>query len=336
MDSQLVDPRDTYAPFILTNWETDETFSEHPSPEGCCTRMDSLMLAGLVLSGGLLFWGALGLGKLWRFVTSVQSPKLRECLPFIPSWVCLVRKKKLMGVLNAVENHISELEGGEQQMGKWVSEIAHDLNAPLGAIQGYAEILSQASVRLSAEDAQRYTEAILSLGERIQGLVDDLLQISLVRSGGQNEKFELLSLAELISDTVLLFKDRFLQNGLVLTMETPEDLCLMMGNPRLLQRMVQNFLENAMHYSRAGTMVEIRVRARKGEFEFSISNWSEGGEEGNLSHLFKRYERGMEASRQGAGLGLSIVKEIAELHQAQIAGFRAENGQTTFVVHFGN
>lgn len=212
---------------------------------------------------------------------------------------------------------IGQLELSIQKMMDWVGDIAHDLKTPIGAIQGYAEIL-QETTRPGEDRLLRYTEAILSLGDRMQSMLENLSQISQVQAKNSEKEFELFSLSELVSDIVGLYRLKFQEKGLGLKMPVPKSLCLIRGYPAMVERAIQNVLQNAFQYSLPTGEVKVVIEWQQKWITLSISNSSRMPMETEWQRLYERYQTGTESLGTGSGLGLAIVKSVMELHEGDI------------------
>ena len=249
----------------------------------------------------------------------------------LPVSLLFKRPRVLRGILDDLDQDLEELQNSEVQMGQWVSNVAHDLRTPLSAIQGYAGIMEQEAFELSRSDQQRYARAVLGLGNRLQEMVSDLSRVSRWRSGEEIVEMEVISMAEMVYDTAALFSVLIDQKGLQLKRVLPQDLCLVRGDARLVERAVQNLLQNAIRYSVEGGEMAIEARRKGDRVEVKVTNGVAERVPVEGSQLF---DRGVRGPQGGQGLGLSIVREIMTLHQGGIRMGDPQPGKITFILCF--
>lgn len=249
--------------------------------------------------------------------------------------ILLANKRQFNLVLEDIGDHIHALEASEKRTAQWVGNIAHDLRAPISAIQGYAEIMEINPPVLSISENQEYASAIRGLGNRLQGMVLDLTEVSLLKTGEKEMAWEVLSLAELTFDTLHLFKGPIDEKDLQLNRVFPQDLCMVNGNIRLVERAIQNLLFNAIQYSDQSGEIKVEIGTKDEQVELKISNISSRVSGEDLPGLFTRGERGAETMRMsGNGLGLSIVKEIMHFHNGLVKVDLGRKGVITFTLSF--
>lgn len=273
----------------------------------------------------------LALQRFFRSITFNRNKGRKE--PNTP--ILLANKRQFNLVLEDIGDHIHALEESERRTAQWVGNIAHDLRAPISAIQGYAEIMEINPPVLTISENQEYASAIRGLGDRLQGMVLDLTEVSFLKTGEKEMEWEILSLAELTFDTLHLFKGPIEEKGLQLQRVFPQDLCMVNGNIRLIERAIQNLLFNAIQYSDRSGEIIVEIGKIEEWIELKISNVSLGVTSEELPGLFSRGERGTENGRiSGNGLGLSIVKEIMQFHHGQVKVDLGRKGVITFTLSF--
>lgn len=223
-------------------------------------------------------------------------------------------------MLSALDIRLVEMEGFEGRTVRWLGDIVHDLKAPLSAIQGYAEIMDLSRPALSTHEFQEYAGAIRRVGDRMQSMVSDLEYVSLLKGGEKEMEWEVLSLAELTFDTLEMFSGRIAEKGLQLKRVFPNNLCQIRGNIGLVERSIQNVIQNAIQYCRDSGEVVVDVGSQGKMVELVISNSlePESISEAELPLLLERGRRGQGQKKEGSGLGLAIVREIMDFHEGTV------------------
>ncbi len=224
-------------------------------------------------------------------------------------------------------NRMAEsLEQLEQLRKNMVTDVAHELRTPLTNLRGYLEGLSDNVVPPSRKTFRMLENEIL----RLVHLVDDLQQLSKAEAAQAFLQRRELSLATLIEQLRSLFDPRFAAKQIQLEVQIdPADLHLNADLDKLLQAL-RNLLENAWRYTPPGGRVQISGRQLTGAVEVAISNSGEGIKQADLPFIFERFfraDRSRSREHGGAGIGLSIVKQLVEAHGGQV-GAESHAGQT--------
>ncbi|MFC5381709.1 sensor histidine kinase [Aquipuribacter nitratireducens] len=210
----------------------------------------------------------------------------------------------------------AEVERGRRELVTWVS---HDLRTPLAGIRAMAEALEDGV----AEDPARYLARIREEADRTSGMVDDVLMLSRLRSGapGSAAAEEEVDVADVLSDAVAQVHPLARADGVALTGEAAPGV-LVRGRTGELARAVVNLLDNAVRSSGPGGSVSVGVTRAAGTVTVEVRDSCGGVSEETLQRMFEPGWRGEAArspGRVGAGLGLAIVRSVAERH-----GGRAE------------
>lgn len=223
----------------------------------------------------------------------------------------------------------------EQQKTEFLSAVAHDLRTPLTSIKGRAQIMErrlshpQPDVQSLVGDAHRIEVA----ASRMMTLVTDLLDVANIELG----RPVVLSRRE--TDLVALVRtaiDQYASVSEQHTIRCETDLSELTGqwDGDRLERVVANLLSNAVKYSPAGGEIVVGVHAADAAAVITVSDFGIGIAEADLQYIFERFQRGanVQPSMAGAGIGLSVVKEIVEQHGGAVSAERRASGGTTFTV----
>ena len=226
-----------------------------------------------------------------------------------------------LGRLAGDFNHLaSALERNEQSRRRWVADISHELRTPLAILRGEIEALLDGVRQTSAERLQSLHGEVLGLGK----LVDDLYELALSDLGALDYQRETLDLAKIIEEAVESFRHRFTAKGLELINRVQGPLPLT-GDPRRLQQLFTNLLENSRRYTDPGGRLEITLDADAGKndgcYHLLLQDTAPGVPDQALPKLFERFYR-VDKSRSrdlgGAGLGLAICRNIVTAHGGHI------------------
>ena len=201
---------------------------------------------------------------------------------------------------------------------RFTSDAAHELRSPLAALQVQSEV-----IQLAADDETMRTHALKQLDTgiaRATRLVDQLLTLSRVEADDARNAFEPVSLKQTLQDALAAQLPLADKTGVTLRLHADADPQIQ-GNPLLLSLLVRNLLDNAIRYTPAGSEVDVRLQANS----LSVEDNGDGLNEADLQRLGERFWRPPGQEKSGSGLGLSIVRNIAQLHAMQLTFSRRPN-----------
>jgi len=229
-----------------------------------------------------------------------------------------------VGQLGLAFNKMADsLEQLEQLRKNMVTDVAHELRTPLTNLRGYLEGLSDQVIPPSQATFRMLESEIL----RLVHLVDDLQQLTKAQSAKAFLQRRELSVATLVEQLRSLFNPRFSAKQLELQVEVlPRELVVFADLDKLLQGL-RNLLENAWRYTPPAGQVKIHCRQIDDAVEIAISNSGAGIAATDLPFIFERFfraDRSRSREQGGAGIGLSIVKELIEAHGGQVGAESAD------------
>jgi signal transduction histidine kinase len=231
----------------------------------------------------------------------------------------LARKfNEMTANLQATEIHQRELNEMRRDLIAWVS---HDLQTPLASMQVIVEALVDGVVAY-ADTEQRYLLTIQKEIHELSSLIDDLFQMTQLDAGGLVLDWSLASLADLLSDTLESFGAIASQQGVKLTATMAPGLDIIYMDTRLIGRVLNNLISNALRYTKPGGHVQVLAEHLDGMVQIKVADSGDGIAPDDLPFVFDRFYRGEKSrNRQtgGAGLGLAIARGIIEAHGGQIS-----------------
>jgi signal transduction histidine kinase len=212
--------------------------------------------------------------------------------------------------LNAVENLRREL----------IANVSHDLRTPISIIHGYIETLQMKGDSLSVEDRKRYQAIVLESTEKLQKLVSELFELSKLEANQVKAKKEPFSISELVSDISSTYKIIARDKGIAITTDLVEDLPPVMADISLIERVMQNLLDNALKFTPKGGSIHVKTGHVNQFVSVSVADTGKGVPENDQSKIFDRYYRGTDfvELKNSTGLGLAIVKKILDLHNTTL------------------
>jgi len=222
----------------------------------------------------------------------------------------------------------TEAERVSRLKDEFLATLGHELRAPLNAILGWSRLLE--SGRLGAAEARHGGQIIARNVRSLAQLVDDLLDMTGIVSGKIRMDLEETDLAEIVAAVLENMQATADEKGLTLHKELPSAPCLVFGDPHRLQQAIWNLLSNAVKFTARGGTVTTSLKCTEGDWAIRIADTGIGFEPDVLPTLFDRFRESDRSSRpghQGLGIGLSIVKQLVELHGGRVWGASAGAGR---------
>ena len=195
--------------------------------------------------------------------------------------------------------------------------VAHDLRAPLNAVQTSAAFLMD--VELADADRRRLLDVIRRAASSMNRLIEDLLDVSRMESGAFTVDLQWLDVSSLASEVCEQFRPEATDGGRRLECFVEHDLPLVPADRDRLSQVLENLISNALRFTPAGGAVAVRV-ARQGSnaVACSVSDTGVGIPPEELPHLFERFWQARRYRRGGAGLGLAIARGVVEAHRSAL------------------
>ena len=220
-----------------------------------------------------------------------------------------------------IADQIEQLRLADATRREMVANISHDLRTPLASLQGYLETLQIKEDSFTPEERRKYIELAVRHGERLSRLVAELFELTMLDSTGTRLDFEPFSLTELVQDVTQKFQLEAERKGLALETEIPGDAPFVRADIGLIERVLENLIENAIKYTPGGGTVRLTLVAGADGIETRVADSGQGIPAADLDHVFERFYRVEKArgdSPEGAGLGLAIAHRILQLHDSPI------------------
>lgn len=239
-----------------------------------------------------------------------------------------------IGELTASFNNMSKNLGKLDTMRKeFVANVSHEIRTPLTVIKTYAETLKYELEE--SEIAQKFLTTIDTEVDRITLLATDLLELSHFDTDQMTFSFEYKDLGQILKSSIKQVKVLSEKKSQEIISEIEENMVCYVDSVRINQVFV-NILSNAVKYSKEGRQIRVKAEVKSENYKVTIEDEGIGIPEKDLEHIFERFYRVDKArSREsgGSGLGLSIVKEVLDKHEASIKAKSSSLG-TVFELFF--
>ena len=234
---------------------------------------------------------------------------------------------RLIGVaLDATLQHAREegldaarLEAEAQSAGKtrFLAHMSHELRTPLNAVIGFSDIMRQRLFGPVPERYAAYADSIHTAGGHLLALINDVLDVSRIEADRYELNIETFDAREAISAALALVRVQADDKGVELAAVLPPEALSVAADRRAVKQMLLNLLSNAVKFTPSGGSVTVSAEALGSMLEMTVADTGVGVAPEDLTRLGRPFEQagGAEQRAQGTGLGLSLVRSLAELHQ---------------------
>lgn len=240
--------------------------------------------------------------------------------------------EEFYGVLFIIDD-ITEQEHREQLRREFTSNVSHELKTPLTSISGFAEVMS-AGLFKSDADVVHFGSLIRKEAKRLLAMIEEIMHLTRIEENREKVHREPVCLPEIIRDIVEFMEPMLVEKKV--TVHCTLEQATVLGDKGLLREMAMNLIDNAVKYNLPGGHVYVSVRKRGDHIDFAVKDTGIGIPEDKQKRVFERFYRA-DTSRSrkisGSGLGLSIVKHIAEYHNGTITLRSKENHGTEIIIH---
>lgn len=212
-----------------------------------------------------------------------------------------------------------------------IANVSHDLRTPLASLQGYLETLLLKNKTLSDSESLEYVQTAYENSQRLQKLISELFELASLENNDTSLHFEAFSMSELAQDVSQKFKLHAKNKDITIKTKIPEKPVFVSADIGLIQRVLENLIDNAIKYTPEGGQVEVVLGTDESSVATVIRDSGQGISEEEAQHVFERFYR-IEKHRDedGSGLGLAIVKRIMQLHNSSISVSPAPDKGTIF------
>jgi signal transduction histidine kinase len=216
----------------------------------------------------------------------------------------------------------------------FVANVSHELKTPLTVIGGFAETLGDDA--LDPDSRRQFATAILSNTRRMQRIVDDLLDLSRIESGGWTPNPATIDIETLAAEVLAGMRTRGAAKGIALRVDVQPPALAIEADPTALRQVLANLVDNAVRHTSAGEIV-VRARGSNGGVSLAVRDTGAGISTEHLARIFERFYR-VDSARSrdegGTGLGLAIVKHLVEAHGGRVRAESEPDRGTTIEAWF--
>ncbi len=228
-----------------------------------------------------------------------------------------------------------ELREADQARRQLLADVSHELMTPLTAMRGYLETLQMSELRVDDATRGRYLEIVGQETQRLEHTIGDLLDLSRLQAGGGTLSLGEVRVEALFRRVEARHEREAQERRVTFTSIVEPGATTLHGDKDRLEHAVQNLAANALRHSTPGGAIELGAKLTPEWVVLSVADTGEGIPAEHLEHVFDRFYRVDESrsgSSGGSGLGLSIVKAIAERHGGRVQARSVPGVETVFEI----
>lgn len=229
-----------------------------------------------------------------------------------------------------LKKSIDKLQKDVERRKRLIRDISHELKTPVTTIMGYTESIQ--IVAADNERVNRYCTIMLEECDVIQSLLSEMLYMSKLEDEGYECRMEVIDTKELERKLVMRIENEFGDANINIEFEKT----IICANETLVERAVFNYISNAVKYRYSDTAITVKGYCENSAYVFSVSNFgNEISQEDRelMWDVFYKTDKSRTRSAKGHGIGLTMVKQIAQLHGGEV-GIESEKSVNTFYIKF--
>lgn len=221
-------------------------------------------------------------------------------------------------VQQALQEKNEALETADRLKSEFIANVSYELRSPLTTIIGFSEILSQQYFGELNERQTDYVEGVLESSNKLLHLVNDLLDLASIEAGYLTLQPRLIPIPSLLQDVITLVAKRAEANRQHLMHKHTKEVQEWIVDDKRLKQALFNLLSNAIKFTPVDGKISLEAKVNEDRLEISVIDTGVGISLEDQPRIFEKFERGKGDLPSGAGLGLSLVKNIIELHGGKV------------------
>ena len=216
---------------------------------------------------------------------------------------------------------------------QFIGHISYELRTPLTNIIGFTELLASPFMGDLSDKQREYVADIMSSSKTLLAIIDDILDLATIDAGSLELKLAPVGVRTVIDAAILGIRERAIRSRLTIDISVADNVSEFMADEARMRQVLYNLLSNAVGFSKAGETVHLTCWREAGQILFRVEDSGVGIPKDQIGRVFQRFESRSQGSKhRGAGLGLSIVKSLIELHGGTIEIHSEESHGTSVTV----
>jgi len=290
----------------------------------------------------MLFAVVVGLSSIWfltknlrlitRIVRKFQDGDLKARIQNPEKSDIEVFAKSFNSMADTIVGNMDKMKSVDTLRRELIANVSHDLRTPLAILKGYVETLQIKKDSLSENEKEEYLQITHDNIDKLSKLINQLFEYSKLEAEQVVPVKEPFSITELSYDLIAKFKVISKQKNISLTLDKTEENSMVFADVSLVERALQNLIENAVKYTNENGKVTLSIKRIGKNIEINISDTGSGIPVKEQPYIFDRYKQvNKNSKKQGSGLGLAIVKKIMDLHGTNITVLSKPRQGSSFV-----
>ena len=220
---------------------------------------------------------------------------------------------------DTLEANIEQIKSVDTLRRELIANVSHDLRTPLSILRGYIETLQIKGNTLTHEENDKYLDIVQDSSDKLEKLIAQLFEYSKLEAKQVEPEKEPFQITDLVLDLIVNYRLIAKRKQISIEMETEKDIPLVFADISLVERAIQNIMDNAIKFTPNAGEIRLKITKNKNSVSISIEDTGPGISEEEKFYIFEQYRQSKTTERkEGAGLGLAIVRKIMELHNTNI------------------
>jgi signal transduction histidine kinase len=239
--------------------------------------------------------------------------------------------------INAMNDELGrlykELEAASRHKSEFLANMSHELRTPLNAIIGFSQVLREQMFGELNEKQAEYLDDILSSGQHLLNLINDILDLSKVEAGRMELQPSVFPLADVLEGSMVMVRERATRQGVDLVTDIDPAVGVVEADERKIKQVLFNLLSNAVKFTPQGGRITLAARCTADAVEIAVTDTGIGIGADDQARIFDEfYQVGRAKTQEGTGLGLALTKRLVELHHGELRVESAPGAGSTFTV----
>lgn len=279
-----------------------------------------IVLFANILSFRIIDSSLIPVSSFLRYITDIL---LKD--PYDESLIGIEMEKEVLGYLvtygynsKDVEEALSRVKRAQTLRKEFSANVTHELKSPLTSINGYAEMIAGGMTNL--DESRKFAKIINEQGNRLLKMIDETIQLSKFDNNYVvSERFSIFNIGDVIEETIKSLEQYAKQKKVYIKFK--KENVYFYGNEKLIEDLIRNVISNGIKYSKDfGGHIEVEVIESDDTLKLVFSDDGIGIDKGEQDRVFERFYvvNKSRSSKTGTGLGLSLVKNITQMHKGQV------------------
>jgi len=285
-------------------------------------------------------------GSYWLFDPTLFDRPFAVALPILaPLCVAPLASYFPTSLLERFREQNTELllaraaaDEADRRRRAFMADVSHELRTPLNAIIGFSELISNAEAKNASAQSGEYADDIRGAGHHLLKIIDDLLDLAKIDAGRYELDIRETSLPEIVADAARLSRSELEAGEVAIDISQVPERAVLAADPRAIRQILVNLFTNAAKYAGAGSTVTLSAQmAGDAVRVLEIRDDGAGFDAEEIDTVMSEFGRVTKSTAvDGAGLGLPLVRKLAELHNAEFSIESAQGAGTRVAITFAD